>query len=123
MKIAIIGFSGSGKSTLAHAISKKHSLPLLHLDKAHWLPNWVERDKGEREEIVKDFLDAREKILGNNRYKMQIKILTEKGEPGCVGKVELYSKKRLIHRATLKVKQKEGEEGKIIFWSFDNNEK
>lgn len=74
-------------------------------------------------EFVKEFLDAREKILGNNRYKMHIKILTEKGEPGCVGKVELYNKKRLIHKATLKVKQQNGEEGKIIFWSFDNNEK
>jgi hypothetical protein len=68
MKIAIIGFSGSGKSTLAHAISKKHSLPLLHLDRAHWLPNWVERDKGEREEIVKDFLDANSSWVIDGNY-------------------------------------------------------
>ena len=55
-------------------------------------------------EFVKDFLDEREKILGNNRYKMFINIIQEKGEPGTVGKVMLYSKDKLIHQATLKVK-------------------
>lgn len=72
-------------------------------------------------EFVKDFLDSREKILGNNRYKMEIKIIQERGHPGTVGFVKLYSKKRLIHQATLKVKTGEKEEGEIIFWSFDNN--
>lgn len=72
-------------------------------------------------EFVKDFLDERERILGNNRYKMLIKIIQEKGEPGTVGKVKLYSKERLIHEALLKVKIKDNKEGNIIFWAFNNN--
>lgn len=74
-------------------------------------------------EFVKDFLDEREKILGNNSYKMFINIIPEKGEPGTVGKVKLYNKEQIIHQATLKVKIKDNEEGNIIFWSFDNNDK
>lgn len=74
-------------------------------------------------EFVKDFLDGREKILGNNSYKMFINIIPEKGEPGTVGKVKLYNKEQIIHQATLKVKIKDNEEGNIIFWSFDNNDK
>lgn len=73
-------------------------------------------------EFVKDFLDEREKILGNNRYKMFINIIQEKGEPGTVGKVMLYSKDKLIHQATLKVKIMDDNEGNIIFWAFDKNE-
>ena len=41
MKIAIIGYSGSGKSTLASLFAKKYDLPLLYLDTAHFLPDWV----------------------------------------------------------------------------------
>ena len=74
-------------------------------------------------EFVRDFLDEREKILGNNRYKMFINIIQEKGERGTVGKVMLYSKDKLIHQATLKVKIKDDNEGNIIFWAFDNNDK
>lgn len=70
-------------------------------------------------EFVKDFLDERERILGNNRYKMLISIIQEKSVPGTIGKVMLYSKKRLIHQATLKVKINDGKEGNIIFWAFD----
>lgn len=74
-------------------------------------------------EFVKEFLDEREKILGSNRYKMVISIIQEKGSPGEVGKVKLYSKDKLIHQATLKVKiNNDQEEGKIIFWSFENND-
>lgn len=69
-------------------------------------------------EFVKDFLDERERILKNNRYKMFIKILQEKGEENVVGKVLLYSKKKKIHEAKLKVKENNG--NNLIFWSFDN---
>lgn len=69
-------------------------------------------------EYVKDFLDERERILKNNRYKMLIKIIQEKGEENVVGKVVLYSKDKKIHEAKLKVK--ESKDNNLIFWSFDN---
>ena len=39
-KIAIIGNAGSGKTTLAFQLHQKLNLPLYHLDKYYWLPNW-----------------------------------------------------------------------------------
>lgn len=39
MRISIIGYSGSGKTTLAKAISKKLSMPHLHLDRL-----WISLD-------------------------------------------------------------------------------
>ena len=73
-------------------------------------------------EYVKDFLDEREKISYKNRYKMYINIIPEKGAAGTIGKVMLYSKDKLIHQATLKIKIKDNREGNIIFWSFDKSE-
>ena len=74
-------------------------------------------------EYVKNFLDEREKILANNRYKMIIKVLPEKGERGVVGKVILYSKKKKIHEAKLKVKEDNTGANNLIFWSFENDRK
>ncbi|WP_345830408.1 AAA family ATPase (plasmid) [Pantoea sp. BRR-3P] len=44
-RICIMGPSNSGKSTLAKAIASKTSLPLIHLDQLHHLPDtkWVPR--------------------------------------------------------------------------------
>ena len=56
MKICIIGFSGSGKSTLAKRFAKFYNIAHLHLDSVHFLPNWVERDDKQMEEIVRSFI-------------------------------------------------------------------
>jgi adenylate kinase family enzyme len=56
-RIAILGYSGSGKSTLATQLAAQKSLPVLHLDTVHWLPEWVERSDEECTIIVNDFLD------------------------------------------------------------------
>ncbi len=42
-KILIIGCGGSGKSTLARQMGEKFALPVVHLDKIYWLPNWVKK--------------------------------------------------------------------------------
>jgi len=44
-RICIMGPSNSGKSTLAKAIASKRSLPLIHLDQLHHLPDtkWIPR--------------------------------------------------------------------------------
>lgn len=43
----VIGSPGAGKSTLAHALAERSRLPLFHMDKLHWLPGWIERDRAE----------------------------------------------------------------------------
>lgn len=68
MKIAIIGYSGSGKSTFAAWISRKKQIPLLHLDKIHWLPGWKERPEKEERQLIKDFLDSHDSWVIDGNY-------------------------------------------------------
>lgn len=46
-RILIIGCGGAGKSTLARQLGKKLDLPVVHLDKLHWKPGWVEESQEE----------------------------------------------------------------------------
>ena len=51
-RISIVGGSGSGKTTLCNILSKELNLPAIHLDGINFKPNWVERDKAERDTII-----------------------------------------------------------------------
>lgn len=68
MKIAIIGYSGSGKSTLAKYLSQKYQIPVLYLDRVHWLPGWVERKREESAEIVAEFLNENKSWVIDGNY-------------------------------------------------------
>ena len=57
MKISIIGYSASGKSTFAKNLGEILDIPVLHLDKVNFLPNWEERKKEDSEKIVLDFIN------------------------------------------------------------------
>lgn len=46
-RLLIIGSPGAGKSTLAAEVARLTGLPLVHLDKLHWKPGWVESGKEE----------------------------------------------------------------------------
>ena len=46
-RVLIIGCGGAGKSTLARQMGEKTGLPVVHLDKLFWHPNWVESSKEE----------------------------------------------------------------------------
>ena len=47
MKIVVYGYSGSGKSTLTKLIAKEYELPVLHVDKILYNPNWERKSKDE----------------------------------------------------------------------------
>ena len=68
MKIAIVGYSGSGKSTLAKFLSEHFQIDALYLDRVHWLPNWVEREKKETCAIVEKFLDEHTSWIIDGSY-------------------------------------------------------
>ncbi len=68
MKIAIIGYSGCGKSTLAEKLGNKHNIPVLYLDKIHWLPNWQERNRDEELKMVRSFLNENESWVVDGNY-------------------------------------------------------
>ena len=44
-RIVIIGCGGAGKSTLARQLGEKLNIPVVHLDKLWWKPNWVESSR------------------------------------------------------------------------------
>lgn len=51
-RICIIGGSGTGKTTLANNLGRKLNLPVYYIDGIHYLKNWEERDKNERDKII-----------------------------------------------------------------------
>ena len=41
----IVGQPGSGKSTFARLLGDATELPVIHIDRIHWQPGWVERPR------------------------------------------------------------------------------
>jgi adenylate kinase family enzyme len=57
-RIAIIGCSGTGKTRLANALGAKLELPVVHLDREFWQPGWVEPDKVDWAERVRELVSG-----------------------------------------------------------------
>lgn len=53
-RAAIIGPGGAGKSTLARKLGEVTGLPVIHLDREHWPPGWVEPPRDEWESRVQE---------------------------------------------------------------------
>ncbi|MEA3032655.1 MAG: hypothetical protein QOH86_671 [Sphingomonadales bacterium] len=62
----VIGPPGAGKSTLATAIADHTGLPLVHLDRHHWRPGWVEADKAEWQRQVAALVAAERWVIDGN---------------------------------------------------------
>ena len=75
-RIIIIGSSGGGKSTLARQLGDITGLPVIHLDKEHWNPGWVETPKDIWQEKVKELLKGEQWIIDGN-YGGTMKIRAE----------------------------------------------
>lgn len=65
-RLLIIGSGGSGKSTLAHQIHSITQLPIIHLNKHYWKPNWVEPSKKEWESIVSTLIKQNAWVMDGN---------------------------------------------------------
>lgn len=65
-KIVIIGSGGAGKSTFARRLHEVIDLPLFHLDKLYWKPDWVETPKNEWQKIIEHLLAGDEWIIDGN---------------------------------------------------------
>ncbi len=65
-RIIIIGCPGSGKSRLSKILAKRLNLPLVHLDKLFWKPNWQEVSKEEFDELLIKELEKPAWILDGN---------------------------------------------------------
>lgn len=65
-KVLVIGSGGSGKSTFSKALAKKTNLPLYHMDRIYWKPNWIETPFIEFKEEVAKIMKEPEWILDGN---------------------------------------------------------
>jgi adenylate kinase family enzyme len=65
-RIIIIGSGGAGKSTLAKRLGEISNLPVLHLDKLYWQPNWQEPNKTDWENKVSELLKNDTWIMDGN---------------------------------------------------------
>jgi hypothetical protein len=52
-KIVVIGSGGSGKSMFSQELGEITGLPVIHLDKLFWRPNWTRTPEEEWLEIVR----------------------------------------------------------------------
>lgn len=66
-KIVIIGQAGAGKSTLAQKLGSLLSMEIIHLDRYFWEPNWVEKSRDMRIEIMQELVQ-REKWIMEGSY-------------------------------------------------------
>jgi adenylate kinase family enzyme len=65
-RIIIIGCGGAGKSTLARKLGEGLDLPVVHLDKLFWKPNWVEKSNEEFDALLAQELAKDRWIMDGN---------------------------------------------------------
>jgi len=65
-KVLVIGSCGAGKSTFSRCLGEATGLPVIHLDKLFWHPNWVETSKDEWVIKVNEILKGVSWIIDGN---------------------------------------------------------
>ena len=53
-RVMIVGQPGAGKSRLARALGERTGLPVVHIDRIHWQPGWVERTRAEKTRLCRE---------------------------------------------------------------------
>jgi adenylate kinase family enzyme len=66
LRVMIFGPGGAGKSWLAKQLAAVTGLPVVHLDREYWRPNWVETPKAEWKAKVKSLADRDRWIIDGN---------------------------------------------------------
>ena len=65
-KIIVIGSGGAGKSTFSGQLGEKLGIPVVHLDKLFWHPNWTRTPEDEWFEIIRREIARDEWIMDGN---------------------------------------------------------
>jgi len=68
-RIMVIGVSaGAGKSTFAKEIGKNLAIPVYHLDRFFWEPGWIEADKQEFIDRIREVVKKERWIIEGNYF-------------------------------------------------------
>lgn len=65
-KIIVLGCCGSGKSTLTRELQQKLKIPIIHLDKLFWKPNWINCSNEEFDILLKEEMKKECWIMDGN---------------------------------------------------------
>jgi adenylate kinase family enzyme len=65
-RLLIIGSPGAGKSILSIEVARRTGLPLIHLDRLHWKPGWVESGREEFDSKVRDAIAGPRWVIEGN---------------------------------------------------------
>jgi adenylate kinase family enzyme len=65
-KVIVIGSGGAGKSTFSRRLGEKLGIPVVHLDKLFWRPNWTRTPEDEWVEIVRREIARDEWVVDGN---------------------------------------------------------
>lgn len=65
-RILVIGSAGSGKSTLSQQLSEQLQLPIVHLDKYYWKPNWIPTPNEEWDQFIIEATNQEQWIMDGN---------------------------------------------------------
>ena len=65
-RILILGACGTGKSTFARRLHSAIQIPIIHLDREYWLPNWTEPAQDEWNDIVAQLVQRETWIMDGN---------------------------------------------------------
>ena len=65
-RVIVIGSGGAGKSTLAPQIGEILGLPVIHLDREFWRPNWMATPEDEWIERVRELVARERWVMDGN---------------------------------------------------------
>lgn len=52
-RVMVIGQPGSGKSTFARMLGGATGLPVVHIDRIHWVDGWIPREAAEKDRLCR----------------------------------------------------------------------
>lgn len=65
-RFLIIGSAGAGKSTFTKQLNSILNIPVIHLDRYYWQPNWIATPNEEWDELIRKFTAKDEWIMDGN---------------------------------------------------------